>query len=359
MSRINLARKKRGMSPGSLVFTGEQKVEEISIDIFQYNQNIFVERKIENVEELKELINAQNVLWININGLHDIDKLEKIGEMFNINPLTMEDILNVNHPPKLEEHEEYLFLISKSFHYNSESGEIIIEHVSFILGKNYLLTFQETPGDEFDLIRERLRGGKGRLRKLGPDYLMYRLLDSVVDNYIVILLQLDEIIENLEDVLLDKPNQDTIEEIYQFRKEINKLRRSVVPFKEAIYFLLKDIHPLIHKSSLIFVKDLEDHIKSAVETVESYKEQVNSMIEIYRSSIQLKLNEILKVLTIISTIFIPLTFIVGVYGMNFSPEQSPYSMPELKWYFGYPIVLGFMLLVAVVLLIVFRKKRWI
>ena len=188
---------------------------------------------------------------------------------------------------------------------------------------------------------------------------MYRLLDSVVDNYIVILLQLDEIIENLEDVLLDKPNQDTIEEIYQFRKEINKLRRSVVPFKEAIYFLLKDIHPLIHKSSLIFIKDLEDHIKSAVETVESYKEQVNSMIEIYRSSIQLKLNEILKVLTIISTIFIPLTFIVGVYGMNFSPEQSPYSMPELKWYFGYPIVLGFMLLVAVVLLIVFRKKRWI
>ena len=165
MSRINLARKKRGMSPGSLVFTGEQKVEEISIDIFQYNQNIFVERKIENVEELKELINAQNVLWININGLHDIDKLEKIGEMFNINPLTMEDILNVNHPPKLEEHEEYLFLISKSFHYNSESGEIIIEHVSFILGKNYLLTFQETPGDEFDLIRERLRGGKGKIKK--------------------------------------------------------------------------------------------------------------------------------------------------------------------------------------------------
>ncbi len=359
MSSLNLARKKRGMSPGSLVFTGEQKVKEISIDIFQYNQSSIIERKIDNIDELKGLLNPQNILWINICGLHEVDKLEKVREIFNFNPLVMEDILNVAHTPKLEDYEDYLFLICKSLDYDLEKNKISVEHVSFILGKNYLITFQETEGDEFDLIRDRLRGAKGRIRKLGADYLMYRLLDSLVDNYTVILLQLDEIMENFEDVLLDKPSQDTIEEIYHFRKEINKLRRSVVPLKEVIYSMIKDIQPLINKSNLIFIRDLEDHIKNAVDTVENYKEQINSMIEIYRSSTQLKLNEILKVLTIISTIFIPLTFIVGIYGMNFNSDASPYNMPELNWYFGYPLVLGFMLLVAVILLIIFRRKRWI
>jgi len=359
MSRLNIARKKRGMSPGSLVFTGEQKVDKIKIDIFQYNQTTLIEKRIDSVDELKALLNSQTVLWINICGLHDVDRLEKIRDMFNINPLVLEDILNVTHSPKLEDYEDYLFLICKSLDYNNENKKISVEHVSFILGKNYLITFQETEGDEFDLIRERLRGDKGRIRKLGADYLMYRLLDSIVDNYSVILLQLDEIVEDFEDVLLDKPSQDTIEEIYHFRKEINRLRRSIVPLKEVIYSMIKDIQPLIHKSNLIFIKDLEDHIKNAVDTVESYKEQVNSMIEIYRSSTQLKLNEILKVLTMISTIFIPLTFIVGIYGMNFNYDVSPYNMPELNWYFGYPAVLGFMLLVAVILLIIFRRKRWI
>jgi len=359
MSRLNHARKKRGMSPGSLVFTGEQKIEKIKIDIFQYNQTSIIEKKIDDADELKELLNPQTILWINICGLHDVDKLERVRGMFNINPLVLEDILNVNHSPKLEEHEDYIFLICKSLYYNTENKEISAEHVSFILGKNYLITFQETEGDEFDPIRERLRGAKGRIRKLGADYLMYRLLDSIVDNYSVILLQLDEIVENFEDVLLDKPNQDTIEEIYQFRKEINKLRRSVVPLKEVVYIMIKDIQPLIQKSNMIFIKDLEDHIKNAVDSVENSKEQINSMIEIYRSSIQLKLNEILKVLTIISTIFIPLTFIVGVYGMNFNSDNSPFNMPELNWYFGYPVILGFMFLVALALLIIFRKKRWI
>ena len=359
MSGLNIARRKRGMSPGSLVFTGEQKVEKIKIDIFQYNQASIIEKKIDTIDELKEFLTPQNILWINVCGLHEVDKLEILRETFNINPLILEDILNVNHPPKLEEHENYLFLICKSFDFKIESKKIIVEHVSFILGKNYLITFQEKEGDEFDIIRDRLRQAKGRIRKLGADYLMYRLLDSMVDNYTVILLQLDEIMENFEDILLDKPNQDLIEEIYHFRKEINKLRRSIVPLKEAVYTLIKDIQPLIQKPIKIFIKDLEDHIKNAVDTVENYRDQVNNMIEIYRSSTQLKLNEILKVLTIISTIFIPLTFIVGVYGMNFNTNESPFNMPELNWYLGYPFVLGFMFVIAAVLLIIFRKKRWL
>ena len=357
MSNINLARKKRGMSPGSLIFMGTQKVKEVNIDIFQYNKTSIIEKKIDNVDELKSLLNPQSVLWINISGLHDIEKLEKIREAFNFNPLVMEDILNVSHSPKLEVYDDYLFMICKSLDYEPENKKVTVEHVNFILGKNYLITFQEIEGDEFDLIRERLRGAKGRLRSLGADYLMYRLMDAIVDNYTIILLQIDEVMENYEDTLLDRPNQETIEEIYHFRREIINLKRSIVPLKEVAYSLLKDAQFIV-KSNLIFIRDLEDHIKSAVDTVENYKEHINSMIEIYRSSTQLKLNEILKVLTIISTIFIPLTFIVGVYGMNFNTDVSPYNMPELNWYFGYPIILGFMLLVAIVLLLVFKKKRW-
>jgi magnesium transporter len=271
----------------------------------------------------------------------------------------MEDILNVGHSPKLEDHEQYIFMISKMLEYNSETRRIVSEQISFILGKNYLITFQEKEGDVFNVIRDRLRTGKARVRKLGADYLMYRLLDSIVDHYAVILLQLDEQMEEIEDELLDDPDQGTMEEIYRFRKQVNKLRRSVVPLKEIIYNIEKNIHPLINKSSIIFIKDLGDHVKSAIDTVDNYKEQVTNMIEIYRSSSGLKLNEIVKVLTIISTIFIPLTFIVGVYGMNFNTNVSPFNMPELNWYLGYPVVLGFMLFVAVVLLIIFRKKDWI
>jgi len=358
MSLLNILRKNQGMPPGTLIFTGEQKVEKIKIDIFQYNSGSITEKNIVNIDDLKELVNNESVLWVNICGLHEVDKLEKVGGIFNISPLEMEDILNVTHSPKLEELEDHIFMICKMLAFDKNSEKISVEQVSFILGKNYLISFQEKEGDVFDLVRERLRNGKGRVRKLGTDYLIYRLLDSIVDSYAVIILELDEMMENIEDELLDDPKQETLENIYSFRKEVYKLRRSVVPLKEIIYSVEKDVHPLIQKSNLIFIKDLEDHIKSAADTLENFREQVNSMIEIYRSTSGLKLNEIVKVLTIISTIFIPLTFIVGVYGMNFNPNSSPFNMPELNWYFGYPLVLILMVIIAVLLLVIFRKKKW-
>lgn len=359
MSVLNILRKKRGMSPGSLVFTGNQKVAETKIDIFIYSPGSIVEKQIVDLNELRDIKDKDNIVWINICGLHETDKLGVIGEIFNIHPLIMEDILNINHSPKLEEYEDYLFLIAKRIDYDNKLKEIDVEQVSFILGKNYLLTFQEKEGDDFNIIRERLRGGTGRLRKLGADYLMYRLLDSIVDNYAVILFHLDEDYEEIEDELLDNPVQSTIEAIHSLRKKNNKFRRSVTPLREVIYSIEKDVHPFIHKSNLIFIKDLGDHIKNAIDALENYREQVNGMIEVYRSSSGLKLNEIVKVLTIISTIFIPLTFIAGLYGMNFNYHNSPYNMPELTWYFGYPAVLGVMLLIAVGLLLIFKKKRWI
>ncbi len=359
ISRLNIFKKKQGMSPGSLIFMGEQKVEKIKIEVFQYNQAEVEQKQIDNIDELNALINNQKILWINVCGLHEVEKLEKIGELFNINSLVLEDILNIGHSPKIEDHQDYLFMISKMLDYDSNTQSISVEQISFILGKNYLITFQEKEGDSFDHIRERLRTGKARMRKLGADYLMYRFLDSIVDTYAVILLQLDELIEEIEDELLDDPDQETIEKVYRFRKQVNKIRRAVVPLKEITYTVEKVNTPLINKSNLIFVKDLGDHVKSANETLENYKEQITNMIEIYRSTSGQKLNEIVKVLTIISTIFIPLTFIVGIYGMNFNTNASPFNMPELNWYFGYPLVLGFMVIVGIVLLIIFRKKNWI
>jgi magnesium transporter len=359
MSILNILRKKSGMSPGSLVFTGNQKVAETKIDVFIYKPDSIIEKQAVDLDELKKIKDKDNVVWINICGLHETDKLGEIGKIFNVHPLIMEDILNINHSPKLEEYEDYLFLIAKRMDYDNGLKVIDAEQVSFILGKGYLLTFQEKEGDEFNIIRERLRDGTGRLRKLGADYLMYRLLDSIVDNYTVILFQLDENYEEIEDELLDNPDQSTIEAIHSFRKQNNKFRRSVTPLKEVIYSIEKDVHPLIQKSNLIFIKDLGDHIKSAIDAIENYREQVNGMIEVYRSSSGLKLNEIVKVLTIISTIFIPLTFIAGLYGMNFSYRSSPYNMPELSWYYGYPTVLGIMLLIAIGLLLIFKKKQWI
>jgi magnesium transporter len=248
MSLLNIVRKKQGMPPGTLIFTGEQKVEKIKIDVFQYNSVSIIEKNIENVEELKGLVNSESVLWVNICGLHEVDKLGKAGEIFNISSLEMEDILNVAHSPKLEELEDHIFMICKMLNFDNNSKKISVEQVSFILGKNYLITFQEREGDVFNLVRERLRNGKGRLRKLGTDYLMYRLLDSIVDTYAIIILELDEMMEKIEDELLDDPKQETIEDIYSFRKEVNKLRRSIVPLKEVIYTVEKDAHPLIQKS---------------------------------------------------------------------------------------------------------------
>jgi magnesium transporter len=359
MSKTNKIVKKRGLSPGSLIFTGEQKVSETKITVFDYNLTNYEEVRLENLDDLSKYKENKNVSWINVSGLHDVDRLEKMSSLFNIHPLVIEDVLNVFHPSKMEEHDEFLFLITKMIDYDKEKNELNIEHVCFVLGKNYLITFQETEGDIFDLIRERIRNDKGRLRKFGPDYLMYRLLDSIVDNYMIVLHQLDERIENIEDELLDSPAQGTLESIHKLRKEIIKLKRIIFPFREVIYSMEKDIFPLIQKSTRIFLRDLYDHIKNSMDTIENYREVLNGLVETYHSGSAFRLNEIVKVLTIISTIFIPLTFIVGIYGMNFNPDISPWNLPELNSPYGYPLVLGIMIMIAVGLLFFFKKKKWL
>jgi len=359
MSETNIIAKKRGMSPGSLIFTGEKKVSETKVTVFDFNLSNCEEIQVGNLDDLSKYKENKNVSWINVSGLHEVNKVEKISTIFNIHPLVVEDILNVFHPPKMEEHDEFIFLITKMIEYKEDKKELNIEQVSFVLGKNYLITFQEAEDDVFDLIRDRIRNDKGRLRKFGPDYLMYRLLDSIVDNYMLVLHHLDERVEDIEDELLGYPGQRTLESIHKLRKEVIVLKRSVFPFREVIYSMEKDVFPLIQKSTRVFLRDLYDHIKNSVDTIENYREVVNTLVEVYRSSSAYRLNEILKVLTIISTIFIPLTFIVGIYGMNFNPDKSPWNMPELNWFFGYPTVLLLMIIVAGGLLFFFKKKKWL
>ncbi len=353
------SKKKIGMPPGSLVYMGESKESRVSISLIEYNETSFEEKKIENVSDLKYIKENENVSWINVCGLNDIKVLEEIGSIFEIHPLTLEDILNVYHHPKMDEFEGYLFLILKMVRYDNNAGELDAEHVCFVLGKNYFITFQEKEGDVFDLIRDRIRNSKGKIRKFKGDYLMYRLMDSIVDNYLVVLENYNERIEDIEDELMLIPDNIDLEPIHQLRKEVIKLRRIMSPLSEIIHTLQKEKFVFIQKGTIVFLKDLYDHIKLAVETTENFRELIGGLLQIYLSGTSHRMNNIVKLLTIVSTIFIPLTFIVGVYGMNFSPSTSMWNMPELNWKYGYPIIMFLMLMIAVGLIFYFKKKKWL
>jgi magnesium transporter len=355
---ISLSKKKRGISPGSLIFTGEQKTSSVSISLFNYNTSCFEEKSISDVNELIQYKENSDVTWINITGLHDTELLEKVGSIFEIHPLVLEDVLNVYHSPKIEDYEQFLFLVIKMIGINNQTGKMSIEQISIITGKNFIITFQEQEGDVFDTIRDRIRTAKGRVRKYREDYLAYRLLDSIIDNYFVVLENVDERIEEIEDQIIKQPDDSSLEKIHNLRKELIKLRRAASPLRDIIFTIEKEKFHFIQKPTYIFLRDLNDHIKQIIDTIENYREIINGLLDLYLSNASHKMNEVVKLLTIISTIFIPLTFIVGIYGMNFSTNTSKWNMPELQWAFGYPFVMGLMLVIAVLLVIFFKRKHW-
>jgi magnesium transporter len=350
--------RKKDLSPGSAIFTGDKKVEEIVISIFNYDEHQFEEKKIENIEELKSLKDKAKNLWVNVAGLHDVTIIEKVNEIFGVHSLVIEDILNVNHSPKIEEHDNFLFLILKMIDFDKVKHEFNIEQVSVILGKNFVITFQENIGDVFEVIRERIRTAKGRIRKAGADYLMYRLLDSIVDNYFITLEYVDDKIEFVEEKLLEATEDSYLKEIHNLRKDILKLRRAVYPMRDMTYYLQRGENPLIQKSTLIFMRDLNDHIANNIETIENYREIINGVLEVHLTNASHRMNQVIKLLTMISTIFIPLTFIVGIYGMNFNTQVSIFNMPELNWKYGYLFVMVVMFAIAVSLVIFFKRKKW-
>jgi magnesium transporter len=348
---------KRGTSPGSLIFTGHKKVDKTKIVVFDYNADSYSEREIKDINELTEFKDSNKVSWLNITGLDDIKTIEKIGQVFKLHPLVLEDILYVQHAAKLDNYDDYLFMIVKMIDL-SPVQKLNIEQVSFILGKNYLITFQEDEEDVFDIIRGRIRENIGRIRKSGPDYLMYRLVDSIVDSYFFLLENLDKRIDKLEDKIIEAPAKVSVSSLHVIRKEISRLKRAVFPLQDIIHALDKEEETFLRKGTYLFLRDLSDHLKHFISALDNDRETINALMELYLSNAGHRMNEIIKFLTILSTIFMPLTFIVGIYGMNFKTEASWLNMPELSWKYGYPAVMLFMLLIAAGMFYYFKKKKW-
>lgn len=342
-----------GQVPGELVFIGEQKVQEATIRVIDYDQDHLSEQQLQDIKDGIPYKETSTVTWLNINGLHDTEMIKKIGNGFGLHALVLEDILNTGQRPKMEEYDDYLFFVLKMMRYDEAEEKIHSEQLSMVLGKNFLLTFQERPGDVFEPVRDRIRKQKGRIRKVGIDYLAYALLDTIVDNYIFMIERLGEQIEEIEDEILDNPTQEVLSRINTYKREINYLRKSIRPAKEFILQLSRLDSDLVQEQTLPFLKDLLDLTTQAVEIIDTYREMLSDHLDIYNTGVSNRLNEIMKVLTIFSAIFIPLTFIAGIYGTNFE------YLPELHYRYSYFIFWGVMVVVSLVMLNFFKRRNWL
>ena len=351
--------KKAGLPPGTPVYHGDKKVEQVRITVIDYDGETLEEQEVTEIEECFPYKEKPTVTWINIDGLHEVSITDKIGKCFGLHPLVIEDIMNTEQRTKMDVFDEHIFISMKMHSYNGETAEIHSEQISLVFGRNFLLTFQEKPGDIFDPVRNRLRGSKGRIRKNGADYLCHALIDSIVDNYFKVLEGIGEEIESMDEELVSNPTPETLQKIHFLKREMIFLRKSVWPLREIIGGLEREETELIKESTNIYLRDLYDHTIQVIDTIETFRDMISGMIDIYLSSVSNRMNEIMKVLTIFAVIFIPLTFIAGIYGMNFDPGRSPLNMPELSWYYGYPFALGLMAVVGIAMLFYFRRKKWL
>ncbi|MBD3237590.1 MAG: magnesium/cobalt transporter CorA [Candidatus Eisenbacteria bacterium] len=346
-------RHKVGLAPGTVEFLGEQKVAEVHMSVLDYGQSEFEEREISEVEGCFPYREPPRTSWLNIDGLHDTEVLARLGEHFQIHPLVLEDIVNVHQRPKLEDYGDYLYVVIKMLHYDEVETELSVEQISLILGPSFVISFQERIGDVFEAVRERLRNGKGRARRMGPDYLAYMLLDAVVDNYFVILERIGEQIESLEERLCNQPTHDLLHQIHSLKREMILLRRGVWPLREVASGLERSESKLVQKPTRVFLRDLYDHTIQVIDAVESYRDMLSGLQDLYLSSISNKMNEVMKTLTIMATLFIPLGFLAGVFGMNFD------FMPELHWRWSYPLFWVVIVTLVTGMLLYFRRKGWL
>jgi magnesium transporter len=345
--------KKAGLPPGTIVSVGGKKVESSRITVMDYDEAHFEEKQVGAIEEVFPFKDSPTITWINVDGLSQTDVIEKAGKYFGIHPLALEDIANAAQRPKMEDFGDYIFAVFKMLRLDANNGEVVSEQVSVILGPGYVISFQEAEGDVFDPIRERIRRSKGRIRKMNADYLAYTLIDAVVDNYFIILEEFGERMEGMESDLVADPGPETLQEIHSLKRELIRLRKSIWPLREALSQLERSESDLIMESTLIYLRDVYDHTIQVIDTVESLRDMVSGMLDTYLSSVSNRMNEVMKVLTIIATIFIPMTFIAGVYGMNFA------FMPELGWRWAYFVALGVMAAVGIAMVLYFKRKRWL
>jgi magnesium transporter len=327
--------------------------EKTRVAVVEYDGQDFQGKELKNFETCYIFPKEPAVTWVNVVGIQQVEVLEKLGNCFTVHPLALEDILNTEQRPKVEDYGEDLFIVVKLITYNEKKDEVEAEQISLILRPNALISFQEKEGDDFAAVKERLRAGKGRLRKMGADYLAYTLLDVVVDQYFVVLEKLGERIEVLEGKLLADPGTATLQKIQNLKREMLLLRKWIWPLREIISSLERGEFSVIQESTRIYLRDVYDHAIQVMDAVEIYRDMLSGMLDIYLSSLNNRMNAVMKVLTIIATIFMPLTFLAGVYGMNFK------HMPELDWPWGYPLILVVMAFVAILMLTLFRRKKWL
>lgn len=342
---------KLGAPPGTLVYYGEDQTDKVKITLIEYSEKEFIEKDFYNFSECVDHVDPSMVRWINVDGVHDVELVEKIGKHFNIHPLTLEDVVNTNQRAKFEDYDNYVVAIMKMIYYDTEMHS---EQLSVVLMEGMVISFQESHGgDAFDLIRNRIRQGKGRIRKMGADYLAYALIDAVVDCYFTILEKIGDRIELLEEELITEPTKATLQMLHHMKREMIFVRKAVWPMRELINNLERSETELVRPSTDIYLRDVHDHTIRVIDTVETFRDLLSGMMDIYLSSVSNRMNEVMKVLTIITTLFVPVTFIAGVYGMNFE------FMPELHSKWGYPAVWALMLSIMIILLIYFRKKKWL
>jgi magnesium transporter len=342
-----------GTAPGTISL--DPNAKETTIKLIAFNHQSLIERTIEKPADILETTRQFPSVWIDVTGLKDIDRIRALGELLGLHPLAMEDVVNVHQRAKLDSFEKYLFLVARMID-GDDTGDS--EQISFFLLPGVLLSFQERPGDCWEPVRNRLRQRRGKVCTLGPDYLLYALLDAIIDSYFPVMDRLSEQVDSIENEVIAKPSPELIRRVHELRGQLLNLRRAIRPHREMINELSHEANTMISSETHVFIRDCYDHVIQVIETVDTYRELTSDLRDFYLSSVNNSMNEVMKLLTIISTIFIPLSFIAGVYGMNFD-TNSPWNMPELKWRFGYPFALGLMLIVGLFLLWMFRRRRWI
>ncbi|MFC1527197.1 magnesium/cobalt transporter CorA [Candidatus Neomarinimicrobiota bacterium] len=353
MSRfIKKHKKEIGVSPDELLFRGEKKIDEVLLRIIDFDANNLDENAVNTVSDVIKYQEKDSVTWFNVDGLHNSTIMEEVARGFKLENIILADVMNTDMRPKIQEYNNCIFISIKMLRQDQETELLIVENLSLILTKSVLISFQERKGDVFEPVRERIRKQKKRIRNSGTDYLAFALLDVVIDNYIYIIGLLGDKIETLEDNLSDEPQQSIINEINKYKRELNFLRKNIKPAKEMIMSLSKLESDLINKNSDIHFKELQDNINHASDSSDSYREILSDQLNIYHTTISSKLNDIMKFLTIFSVIFIPLTFIAGIYGTNFD------ILPELHYKYSYFIMLGVMGLITGTMLIYFKRKKW-
>jgi len=338
-----------GIPPGTLDASPTAYVPKV-IEVIHYSAESIEEKRVESVDALAEYVEKGGVTWINLDGLGNVDLIQRLGVLFSLHPLALEDVVSVHQRPKMDDYQEHIFGVIRMLHYDQT---VETEQVSVFLGRKVVLTFQEHPGDCFEPIRDRLRRAKGQIRRQGADYLMYSILDAIIDGYFPFLEQLGEIVEELEDQVVVNPARRTLGRVHDIKRDLFSVRRAIWPLREAINTLIREESEFIGDTTRVYLRDCYDHAIQVLDIIETYRELAGGLMDVYLSSVSNKMNEVMKVLTIIATIFIPLTFMAGVYGMNFE------HMPELKWAWSYPALWALMVVIAGVMLILFRRKGWL